>query len=162
MFSDEQIDEMIELLITLDSNTKIYFGTDSIRYRKEGIWWARYATVAIVHMNGNKGCRIFKIQHDEIDYDARKNRPAMRMMREVALTCDLYNQLLPLVDSYSCEIHADINLDEKFGSNCVASQAAGYILGVTGISEDMVHLKPTALSASFGADRAAHGKLERV
>ena len=65
MFTQSQIENIVDLLYTLDSNTKIYLGCDSVRYRKNNAWFARYATVAIIHMNGNKGCRIFhNISHE--------------------------------------------------------------------------------------------------
>lgn len=34
MFTQSQIENIVDLLYTLDSNTKIYLGCDSVRYRK--------------------------------------------------------------------------------------------------------------------------------
>lgn len=155
MFTQKQIEDMVDLLAVLDSNTKIYLGCDSVRFRKDGRWFARYATVAIVHMNGNKGCRLFSTKSVEPDYDLKKNRPSMRLMNEVMKVCELYNQLVPFIDEYDVEIHIDVNTDPKHGSNCVASQAAGYVLGVTGIEPK---LKPDGFAASYGADGVAHGR----
>lgn len=159
MFDADQIEELVDLLATLDEKeTKIYFGCDSIRFNKGGKWYAKFATVCVVHMNGKKGCRIFKHRSIEADYDNKKNKPSMRLMTEVMKVSELYLQLAPFIDDFDCEIHLDINTNEKYGSNCVAQQAAGYILGVCGI-EPM--LKPDSWAASFGADHVARGGFAR-
>ncbi len=155
MFTQAQVEEIVNLLITLGQDTKIYLGCDSVRYRKHDRWHARYATVAIVHMNGKNGCRIFSVVDHEPDYDLKKNRPKMRMMNEVSKVCALYTQLAPWIDEFEVEIHLDINTDPKHGSNCAANEAAGFVLGMTGIEPK---LKPESWAASFGADGVAHGR----
>lgn len=156
MFSQKQVEELVDLLYTLDSSTKIYIGTDSARFRKNDRWHAKYATVCVVHKNGKHGCRVFKHRSIEPDYDLRKNRPSMRLMNEVMKSCELYTQLAPFIDEFDVEIHLDVNTDPIHGSNCVATQAAGYVLGVTGLDEKQIKLKPDALAASFGADHFAN------
>jgi predicted RNase H-related nuclease YkuK (DUF458 family) len=156
MFTEKQIGDMVDLLISLDSDTKIYLGCDSVRYiNKQNRQMGRFATVAIVHMNGKNGCRIFSNITHELDYDLKANRPKMRMMKEVQKVCELYNQLAPFIDEFAVEIHLDINTDPKHGSNCAANEAAGYVLGMTGIEPK---LKPESWAASFGADGVAHGR----
>lgn len=157
MFTQKQIEELVELLYTVDKNTKIYIGTDSVRFKKNGRWFAKYASVCVVHINGSKGCRVFKHRSIEPDYDLKKNRPSLRLMNEVIKSCELYTQLAPFIDEFPIEIHCDVNVDPKHGSNCVASQAAGYVLGVTGLNEGQIKLKPNAFAASFGADHYANG-----
>lgn len=159
MFSQEQIEEIVDLLIELNGNTKIYLGCDSVRYVKNERQMARYATVAIIHRNGKNGCKIFSHIDHEPNYDLKANRPKMRMMKEVQKVCELYTQLAPFIDEFEIEIHLDINTDPKHGSNCAASEAAGYVLGMTGIEPK---LKPQSWAASFGADGVAHGKTERA
>ena len=153
MFTQAQIEDIVNLLIKLDTSTKVYLGCDSVRYRKDNRTWARYATVAIVHMNGKNGCRIFSNVSHEPDYDLKKNRPKMRMMNEVTKVCTLYNQLIPFIDEYDVEIHLDISQDPKNGSNCAATEAAGYVLGMTGLEPK---LKPESFASSFGADHVAN------
>jgi predicted RNase H-related nuclease YkuK (DUF458 family) len=155
MFTQKQIEDLVDLLAGLNSDTKIYLGCDSVRFVKDGRWFARYATVAIVHMNGKNGCRIFSNRSVEPDYDVKKSRPSIRLMNEVIKVCELYNQLVPFIDEYDVEIHLDVNTDPVHGSNCVATQAAGYVLGVTGINPK---LKPEGFAASYGADGVAHGR----
>lgn len=156
MFTQRQIEDIVELLINLDSNTRIYIGTDSVRYKdKGGRWVAKYATVCVVHMNGMNGGRIFTVRTTENDYDLKLGRPSMRLMNEVIKSCEAYNQLAPYVDEFTIELHVDVNVDPMFGSNCVAQQAAGYVLGVTGLPEASIKLKPEAWAASASADWAA-------
>jgi len=156
MFTQSQIEELVDLLYGLTQDTKIYIGTDSVRFRKDGRWYAKYASVCVVHINGKNGCRVFKHRSIEPDYDVKKNRPSLRLMNEVMKSCELYTQLTPFIDEFDVEIHCDVNIDPKHGSNCVATQAAGYVLGVTGLAEDQVKLKPNAFAASFGADHYAN------
>jgi predicted RNase H-related nuclease YkuK (DUF458 family) len=80
-------------------------------------------------------------------------------MNEVMKSCELYTQLAPFIDEFDVEIHCDVNTDPKHGSNCVAVQAAGYVLGVTGLNEDQVKLKPQAFAASFAGDHYANNSL---
>lgn len=154
MFSEKQIEDMVNLLIDLSPETKVYLGCDSVRYvHKNGRPMARYATVAIVHMNGKNGCRIFSHISHEANYDLKANRPKMRMMKEVQKVCELYTQLAPFIDEFEVEIHLDISTDPKHGSNCAASEAAGFVLGMTGLEPK---LKPSSFASSFGADHVAN------
>ena len=160
MFTQKQIEDMIDILIECDSNTKVYLGCDSVRYiSKDDRQMARFATVAIIHKNGKNGCKIFSYVSHEAIYDMKPARPKMRMMKEVQKVCELYNQIGPFIDDFNVEIHLDINTDPKHGSNCAATEAAGYVLGMTGIEPK---LKPESWAASFGADGVAHGKTEKV
>lgn len=153
MFTDKQINDIVELLVNLNNDTKVYLGCDSVRYAKGNKKMARFATVCIIHMNGKNGCRIFSNISHEPDYDTKPGKPKMRMMNEVIKVCELYNQLAPFIDSYDVEIHLDISTDPKQGSNCAASEAAGYVLGVTGVEPK---LKPESFASSFGADHVAN------
>lgn len=158
MFTETQITDMIDLLIACDENTKVYLGCDSVRYVKNDQTWARYATVAIVHRNGKHGCKIFSNVSHERDYDLKSNRPKMRMLTEVRKVCELYIQVAPFIDEFEIEIHLDISQDPKNGSNCAASEAAGYVLGMTGVEPK---LKPNSFASSFGADHVVN-KMQRV
>ena len=158
MFTENQIIEITDLLYTLDTSTKIYLGCDSVRYIKNDRPWAKFATVAIIHKNGKHGCKLFSNISHEVDYDLKLSRPKMRMMNEVQKVCELYNQLAPFIDEFDVEIHLDVNTDPKYGSNCAATEAAGYVLGMTGIEPK---LKPHGFAASYGADNIAHGRVAR-
>lgn len=160
MFTQKQIEDMVDVLLECDINTKVYLGCDSVRYiSKSGKQMARFATVAIIHKNGKNGCKIFSNVSHESDYDMKASRPKMRMMKEVQKVCELYTEIGPFIDEFDIEIHLDINTDPRHGSNCAASEAAGYVLGMTGIQPK---LKPESWAASFGADGVAHGKTEKI
>ena len=152
MLDDRQQNELVELLSNLDNRTKVYLGCDSVRYLKKGKKFARFATVLIVHKNGNNGCRIFSHIDHEPDYDMKAGKPKMRMINEARKVCELYLEVAPLIDDFDIEIHLDINTDPKHGSSCAASEAAGYVLGMTGITPK---LKPESFAASYGADKIA-------
>jgi predicted RNase H-related nuclease YkuK (DUF458 family) len=153
MFTQQQIEELVDLLCTVGSDTKVYLGCDSVRYIKKGRQWARFATVCIVHKNGKNGCRIFSNISHEADYDMKPSRPKMRMMKEVQKVCELYTQIGLFIDEFNVEIHLDISQDPKNGSNCAASEAAGFVLGMTGLEPK---LKPESFASSFGADHVAN------
>jgi predicted RNase H-related nuclease YkuK (DUF458 family) len=156
MFTNNQINEIVELLIQCDKNTKVYLGCDSIRYFVNNETWARYATVAIIHKNGKNGCRIFSNISKQRDFDPKPNKPRMRMLNEVQNVCNLYLQLKPFISEFNIEIHLDINTDPKHGSSCVVNEAAGYVLGMTGVEPKY---KPDSWAASFGADGVVHGRM---
>ena len=121
------IEEIKEYLTTVSEESKIYLGCDSERVRKNGIWYADYAIVLVVHKGGNNGCKIFGDIIRERDYDQKKDKPALRLMTEVYKVSAFYLENLEFLESYDTEIHIDINPDEQFGSSCVLSQAIGYI-----------------------------------
>lgn len=154
MFSDRQIEEIIELLSNLNSNTKVYLGCDSKVVIRDEKQIAKFATVCIIHKNGSNGCKVFAHHSEAPNYDARQSRPKMRMMNEVMRVCELYIQLIPYIDQFDIEVHLDINTDPKHGSSCAAQEAAGYVLGMTGIRPK---LKPHSWAASMGADKMIKG-----
>jgi predicted RNase H-related nuclease YkuK (DUF458 family) len=153
MFTQKQVEDIVDLLSTLDTTSKIYLGCDSVVVKRNDRFYGKYATVCIIHKNSANGCKIFSNMSYEPNYDVKKNRPKMRMMNEVIKVCELYNQLIPFIDEFNVEIHLDISTDPKNGSNCAASEAAGYVLGMTGIEPK---LKPDSFASSFGADHVAN------
>ena len=161
MFTNKQLNDLVDLLCKVDSNTKIYIGSDSVRFKKNGEKFFRVATVLVVHLNGRNGCKVFRHRSTHRDYDVKMSRPSQRLMTEVMQTCELYDQVAPLIEGYDIEIHADVNPNEKHGSSCVAQQAAGFILGMTGLPEEQIKLKPNSWCASFGADHYAHKMMEK-
>jgi predicted RNase H-related nuclease YkuK (DUF458 family) len=126
--------------------TKVYLGGDSERFQIDGVWYADYINVVVVHKNGKNGCKVFGGIVRERDYDQNKDKPRMRLMNEVMKTASLY---LELYDRET-EIHLDINPDMKHGSSCVINEAVGYIRGMCNI---IPLVKPNAWAASYCADR---------
>jgi len=124
----------------------VYIGCDSQRIKKRQ---ARYTVVLVVHINDCEGCKIFGYTTIEKDFDAKKNKPRMRLMNEVYKTVETYLEFAELLEDRKVEIHVDVNSDESCNSHIVFNEAFGYVLGMTGIKPKM---KPEAFIASHTAD----------
>lgn len=144
------LDEVRQFITAQSPETKIYIGTDSERMNIDGVWFADYMTVVVVHINGKNGCRVFGQVTRERDYDQRKDRPVIRLMNEVQKTAEMYLSLADDLGEREVEIHLDINPDEVHGSSAALQQAVGYIRGTCNI---VPMVKPNAFCASFAADR---------
>lgn len=144
--------EVINLLNTLNSDTKVYFGCDSSRFKFKGKWYAEYTTVLVVHKNGRHGCKIFAQVDREQDFDQKASRPFTRMMKEAQRVASLYLEYEDIVYEYGLEheIHLDINQEDIHGSSVAVKAASGYVQGTCNITPI---LKPTAYAASYAADR---------
>ena len=144
------IQEVKDYIEKQGPNTKIYIGGDSERFRSNGVWFAEYYTVLIVHIDGKHGCKVFGEITKERDFDQKKNKPRMRLMNEVMKVADLYLKLGDILEERDVQIHLDINPNEKYGSSCVISEAIGYIKGMCNVTP---LVKPNSWAASHCADR---------
>lgn len=145
------LEEVKEFIRNTSATSNIYIGADSERYcRKDGIWQADYTVAIVIHIDGSRGCKVFGNVTSEVDYDRRKDRPALRLMNEVYRATQMYLDLEEVIGDRHVEVHLDINPDYMHGSSCVVTQAIGYVQGMTSI-KPMV--KPEAFAASYAADR---------
>ena len=144
------LDQVKRYIENTSDTTKIYIGSDSARFLKNGIQYAEYATVVVVHYDGCRGCKIFGFLEVEKDFDQKKDKPRMRLMTEVMKTANMYINLEESINERHVEIHLDINPDLKYGSSCVISEAVGYIKGMCNV---VPFVKPKAFAASIAADR---------
>lgn len=144
------IEEVQKYIESLSPQTKIYIGGDSERFKINGIWYADYATVIVVHIDGKHGCKVFGEIVRERDFDQKKAKPRMRLMTEVYKIAELYLKLKDVLEDRDVEVHIDINPDEHYGSSCVISEAVGYIRGMCNV---IPLVKPNAWAASTCADR---------
>lgn len=144
------IQEVQQFVKSQSPETKVYIGGDSERMMIDGVWYADYTLVVVVHINGKNGCKIFGEVIRERDYDQRKDRPRMRLMNEVMKIAELYLKLDEITDEYEVEVHLDINPNEVHGSSCVINEAVGYIKGMCNV---VPMVKPNAWAASYAADR---------
>ena len=147
------IEEVKEFIRKQSPETKIYLGADSERFRMDNKWYADYTLAVVVHIDGCHGCKIFGEVQRELDYDHKKNKPAIRLMNEVYKVSELFQQLIDVLEDRYVEVHLDINPDEHYGSSCVVQQAIGYIRGTCNV---MPMIKPKAFAASYAADRLKH------
>ena len=130
--------------------TKVYIGADSERFRIQGVWHADYTLAVVVHIDGNKGCKVFGEVQRERDYDQQKAKPRMRLMTEVMKVAQLYLELQDVLGDFPIEVHIDINPNIKYGSSCVAQEAVGYIRALCNV---IPMQKPQAWAGSYVADR---------
>jgi predicted RNase H-related nuclease YkuK (DUF458 family) len=144
------IEEVITFITNQTPETKIYIGADSERLNIDDLWYADYTLAVVVHIHGNRGCKIFGEVQRERDYDQRKDRPRMRLMNEVYKIAELYLKLAEVLEDRYVEVHLDINPDEMHGSSCVLNEAIGYIKGMCNV---IPMVKPNAFAASVAADR---------
>ena len=147
------LEEVKEFIRKQSPETKIYLGADSERFRMDNKWYADYTLAVVVHIDGCHGCKIFGEVQRELDYDHKKNKPAIRLMNEVYKVSELFQQLIDVLEDRYVEVHLDINPDEHYGSSCVVQQAIGYIRGTCNV---MPMIKPKAFAASYAADRLKH------
>ena len=144
------IEEVKQYIRNCSAESKIYIGADSERFKDKGKWFADYATVVVVHIDGKHGAKIFGEVTREQDYDYKPGRPSLRLMNEVTKVAELYFRLADVIGERPVEIHLDINPDERYGSSCVVTQAIGYIMGTCNMKPK---IKPNAFAASIAADR---------
>lgn len=143
------LDEISQFINQCSPETKVYLGADSERVCVDNKWYVDYLLCVVVHINGNNGCRVFGHIERELDHDKNLKRPKHRLINEVYKIVGVYLQLQDLV-AHDIDIHLDINPDERFGSNCVISEAIGYVKGVCGIQPKV---KPEAWAASSVSDQ---------
>lgn len=150
MMKSFNLQEVKEYIANTSSETKIYLGADSERYRKNGIWLAEYTIAVVVHLDGKHGCKIFGYSETEQDFDQYKDKPTLRLMTEVYKVSNLFQDLRDVLEDRQVEVHLDINPSNKYASNQVVQQAIGYIRGTCNV---VALIKPNAFAASYAADR---------
>nr|QMP83760.1 MAG: hypothetical protein [Caudoviricetes sp.] len=144
------IKEVQTYIESLSPQTKIYIGGDSERFKINGVWYADYATVIVVHIDGKHGCKVFGEITRERDFDQKKAKPRMRLMTEVYKIAELYLKLKDVLEDRDVEVHIDVNPNIQHGSSCVIQEAVGYIRGMCNV---IPLVKPNAWAASTCADR---------
>lgn len=139
------IDDAREAIKASSAESSIYIGCDSIRFKKHGLWHAKYSTVVIVHMDSKKGCKLFHASEILPDYGVIKQR----MLNEVMFAVNAATELIDDIGDRHFEIHIDINPNPKHKSNVAVKEALGYVKGNLGID---AKIKPHAFAAMHAAD----------
>ena len=98
------INEVKNFLATQSENTKVYIGADSERFMLDGKWYADYTIAIVIHMDGCHGCKIFGETTREMDFDQRKDKPAMRLMNEVYKVSDMFQRLADVLEDRYVEV----------------------------------------------------------
>jgi len=142
------LDEVQAYIESQPIGTKVYVGCDSEKVKKI---FADYVLVIVVHIAGNKGCKIFgEVQRERV-YDKGNKSQRLRLMNEVYKASELFLKLAEYidVDEYGVEVHLDLNPDARFVSSAVVNEAIGFIKGVCQVQP---LIKPQAWAASTAAD----------
>lgn len=139
------IEEAKQAIIESSPESSVYIGCDSIRYRKNKIWHAKYSTVVIVHMDSKHGCRIFHESFDEPDYGNLKQR----LLNEVNYAVAAATEIIDVLGDRHMEVHLDINPNPKHKSSVAVKEALGWVKGSLGL--DAV-VKPHSFAATHAAD----------
>jgi hypothetical protein len=134
--------------------SSVYIGCDSVRFKKDGDWYARYATVIIVHKDSCHGCRVFHNTEVLRDYGKTTEGLKNRMLTEVNYAVMAATDVLEDIGDRHLEIHLDVNPNPVHKSNIAAKEALGWVLGMGFIAM----IKPDGWAASTAADHAVHNK----
>lgn len=125
--------------------SSVYVGCDSIRYKKNSLWYAKYSTVIVLHMDSKHGCKLF---HETVDLPDYGNLN-QRLMTEVQFAIAAVEEILPELGKRHLEIHLDLNPNPAHRSNIAVKEALGYVQGQLGIT---AHIKPSSWAATHAAD----------
>jgi predicted RNase H-related nuclease YkuK (DUF458 family) len=139
------IEELKKEIQASSLRTKVYVGCDSQRRKGD----VKYVTVVILHIDGNKGGKLFSFIDKEKDYSNPLN-PKYRLIQEAYKAVGIAEQIIEAVGPRDFEIHLDLNSNPEHKSHLAVKEAIGYVLGVLGLK---AKIKPHAWVASCCADR---------
>lgn len=145
MTKAKNFDAAREAILNSSPESSIYIGTDSIKYKKKGVWYAKYSTVIIIHIDSKRGGMIFHEDVDMPDYGNLKQR----LINEAMYAIAAFDKIYDVIGDRKVEVHLDLNPNPKHKSNIAVSEALGYVRGQLGI-EAMI--KPHSWAATHAAD----------
>lgn len=138
----------------------VYIGTDSIRYKKKNEktgrkeWYARYATVVVVHKDAMHGCKIFYNTDVQRDYGEGVEGLRSRLLNEVNYAIQAAVEITEVLGDRHLEVHLDLNNDPMHKSNVAVKEAVGWVMGM-GFQPK---IKPDGWAATHAADHCARSK----
>lgn len=141
------IEEAKQAIRESSSESSVYIGCDSIRFKKNKTWYAKYSTVIIVHMDSKHGCRLFHESIDMPDYGNLKQR----LLTEVQMAVSTATEILDVLGKRHMEIHLDINPNPAHKSSVAVKEALGWVKGSLGLD---AKIKPSSFAATHAADHA--------
>ena len=141
------IEEAKKAIIASSPQSSVYIGCDSIRFRKNKMWYAKYSTVVIVHTDSKRGCRLFHESIDMPDYGNLKQR----LLTEVQYAVATATEIIEVLGDRHMEIHLDINPDPKHKSSVAVKEALGWVKGSLNMD---AKIKPASFAATHAADHA--------
>lgn len=130
--------------------SSVYIGCDSLRYRHNGSWFAEYSIVIVLHIDSNRGGRIFHRTIKQPDFGNIKQR----LIQEAIFAATVGTHLLDVIGTRKMVVHLDLNRDPKHFSNIAVNEAIGYVKGM-GLE---AVIKPHSFAASHVGDHVVRGK----
>lgn len=141
------IEEAKQAILDSSKESSVYIGCDSIRFKKNKMWYAKYSTVIIVHMDSKRGCRLFHESVDMPDFGSLKQR----LLNEVQMAVLAATSIIDVLGERHMEVHLDINPNPKHKSSVAVKEALGWVKGSLGID---AKIKPSSFAATHAADHA--------
>lgn len=151
---DEMLEKANAAIATAHKDSAVYVGCDSLRYKKNGEWHAKYSIVIIVHKEQKKGGQLFHTLVSQRDFGNLK----ARLLTEAQFAIQAVEGIVDacLENDIPIHVHLDLNPSPNHKSNVAVKEACGWVLGATGIEAD---IKPYGWAASAAADHAVRGKV---
>lgn len=146
------LEEAREAIARSSKESSVYIGGDSIRFKKDGVWYARYSIVVILHYDTKHGCKLFHTTSVERDWGNMKQR----LLTETMLTVNVALELVDTIGDRHFEIHLDLNNSPKHKSNVAVKEALSYVRGT--VPNATARIKPDAFAATHAADHCVRGK----
>lgn len=133
---------------SLDSH--VYLGCDSVLRRTSRFQYVTFVLVAVVHIDGRRGCKIFGEKIVERSNFGSPKNPKLRLMAEASKVCELYDSLRSAGVEHDIEVHLDMSRDPRNKSSEIVDAAVGYVKGVCDV---VPRIKPDSWAATCVADR---------
>lgn len=141
------IEEAKQAILDSSKESSVYIGCDSVRFKKNNMWYAKYSTVVIIHMDSKHGCRLFHESVDMPDFGNLKQR----LLNEVQMAVMAATEIVDVLGERHMEIHLDINPNPKHKSSVAVKEALGWVKGSLGLD---AKIKPASFAATHAADHA--------
>lgn len=141
------IEQAKQAILDSSPESSVYIGCDSIRFKKNKMWYAKYSTVVIVHMDSKRGCKLFHESVDMPDFGNLKQR----LLNEVQMAVNTATEILDVLGDRHMELHLDINPNPKHKSSIAIKEALGWVKGSLGLD---AKVKPASFAATHAADHA--------
>jgi predicted RNase H-related nuclease YkuK (DUF458 family) len=138
-------DQAKEAILNSSETSSVYVGADSIRFKRNGQWFAKYSTVIILHMDSKHGGKIFHKNVEMRDFGNLRQR----LITEAGYAIEAATAIIDVIGQRKLEIHLDLNPNPRYKSNIAVKEALGYVKGSTGID---AKVKPDSFAATHAAD----------
>ena len=142
---EEMIEAARAAIVQSTPESSIYVGCDSLRKKKNGVFYASYSTVIILHRDSKRGGQIFSFTEKIPDYGSMKQR----LLTEVGYAVRAASDIIEHIGERHLEIHIDVNPNPRHKSSVAVKEAIGYVQGTFGFAPKV---KPEAWAASHGGD----------